>query len=162
MQYKRYAEYRAVAIPQGSGVTEAACKTVYTQRLKLSGMSWKKAGARSPEYRCVIRRSCQTATPCSVEFAGNALHRAGSCGRESGTSSAEIRSGAASFQPDWRNLRCPGHRCLRKRNVGSVTDTACRRKAGERARGSPGRGPDKGPAYQPECRARIHRLRAVR
>ena len=30
----------------GSGVTEAGCKTVYAQRLKLSGMSWGKAGAQ--------------------------------------------------------------------------------------------------------------------
>jgi hypothetical protein len=41
-----YAEYRSVGLPLGSGVTEAACKTVYTQRLKLSGMHWKKAGAQ--------------------------------------------------------------------------------------------------------------------
>jgi len=27
-------------------VTEAACKTVVTQRLKLSGMRWTKAGAQ--------------------------------------------------------------------------------------------------------------------
>jgi hypothetical protein len=47
MQYMRYAEYRTMGIPRGSGVTEAACKTVYTQRLKLSGMSWKKAGAQT-------------------------------------------------------------------------------------------------------------------
>jgi hypothetical protein len=44
--YLRYAAYRRVGIPLGSGVTEAACKTVYTQRLKLSGMRWKKAGAQ--------------------------------------------------------------------------------------------------------------------
>jgi hypothetical protein len=43
----RYAEYRRVGLPIGSGVTEAACKTVYTQRLKLSGMRWKKAGAQT-------------------------------------------------------------------------------------------------------------------
>ena len=41
MQSMRYAEYRAMGVPRGSGVTEAACKTVYTQRLKLSGMRWK-------------------------------------------------------------------------------------------------------------------------
>jgi hypothetical protein len=41
----RYAEYRRVGMPIGSGVTEAACKTVFTQRLKLSGMRWRKAGA---------------------------------------------------------------------------------------------------------------------
>jgi hypothetical protein len=43
----RYAAYQRVGIPCGSGVTEAACKTIYTQRLKLSGMRWKKAGAQT-------------------------------------------------------------------------------------------------------------------
>jgi hypothetical protein len=43
----RYAEYRRLGLPIGSGVTEAACKTVYTQRLKLSGMRWKKPGAQT-------------------------------------------------------------------------------------------------------------------
>jgi hypothetical protein len=47
MQYMRYAEYRRVGVPLGSGVTEAGCKTVYTQRLKLSGMRWHKAGAQT-------------------------------------------------------------------------------------------------------------------
>lgn len=47
MKYMRYAEYRRVGVPLGSGVTEAGCKTVYTQRLKLSGMRWQKAGAQT-------------------------------------------------------------------------------------------------------------------
>lgn len=47
MAYMRYAEYRQWGVPLGSGVTEAACKTVYTERLKLSGMSWKKRGAQT-------------------------------------------------------------------------------------------------------------------
>ena len=47
MRYLRYAAYRAVGLPIGSGVTEAGCKTVYTQRLKLSGMCWKQAGAQT-------------------------------------------------------------------------------------------------------------------
>jgi hypothetical protein len=46
MEYMRYAEYQRQGIPLGSGVTEAGCKTVYTQRLKLSGMRWQKAGAQ--------------------------------------------------------------------------------------------------------------------
>ena len=46
MAYVKYAEYRRVGLPCGSGVTEAACKTVVTQRLKLSGMRWKKPGAQ--------------------------------------------------------------------------------------------------------------------
>jgi hypothetical protein len=45
-KHLRYAEYRRLGLPIGSGVTEAACKTVYTQRLKLSGMRWKQAGAQ--------------------------------------------------------------------------------------------------------------------
>jgi hypothetical protein len=47
MPYMRYAEYKAQGIPRGSGVTEAACKTVYTQRLKLSGMRWTRPGAQT-------------------------------------------------------------------------------------------------------------------
>ncbi|HUY33785.1 MAG TPA: hypothetical protein VMV69_13635 [Pirellulales bacterium] len=35
-----YAAYRARGLPIGSGVTEAACKTVFTQRFKQSGMTW--------------------------------------------------------------------------------------------------------------------------
>lgn len=46
-KYMRYAAYKRVGIPCGSGVTEAACKTIYTQRLKLSGMRWKKTGAQT-------------------------------------------------------------------------------------------------------------------
>jgi hypothetical protein len=45
--YMRYEEYSRVGMPIGSGVTEAACKTVYTQRLKLSGMRWKWPGAQT-------------------------------------------------------------------------------------------------------------------
>jgi hypothetical protein len=46
-KHMTYASYRRLGVPIGSGVTEAACKTVYTQRLKLSGMRWKKAGAQT-------------------------------------------------------------------------------------------------------------------
>lgn len=35
-----YHGYRRLRLPIGSGVTEACCKTVFTQRLKQSGMSW--------------------------------------------------------------------------------------------------------------------------
>ena len=44
--FLRYAGYKRVGIPCGSGVTEAGCKTIYTQRLKLSGMRWTTAGAQ--------------------------------------------------------------------------------------------------------------------
>ena len=37
-----YAGYRRRGLPIGSGVTEAACKTVFTQRFKRSGMRWSQ------------------------------------------------------------------------------------------------------------------------
>jgi hypothetical protein len=44
-RHMRYAD-KKVGLPIGSGVTEAACKTVFTQRLKLSGMGWGCEGAQ--------------------------------------------------------------------------------------------------------------------
>jgi len=46
-KFMRYDEYAWLHIPLGSGVTEAACKTIFTQRLKLSGMRWSFEGAKS-------------------------------------------------------------------------------------------------------------------
>jgi hypothetical protein len=42
-----YCEYRRLGFPIGSGVTEAACKTVFTQRFKESGMMWKLEGGQT-------------------------------------------------------------------------------------------------------------------
>lgn len=42
-----YHRYRRQGLPLGSGVTEAACKTVFSQRLKQSGMGWKTAGGQA-------------------------------------------------------------------------------------------------------------------
>ena len=58
MIYMHYDQYRRLGIPLGSGVTEAGCKTVYTQRLKLSGMRWKKEGAQHILQLRVLRLSC--------------------------------------------------------------------------------------------------------
>ena len=38
--YLDYHGYRKAHLPIGSGVTEACCKTMFTQRMKQSGMSW--------------------------------------------------------------------------------------------------------------------------
>ena len=43
----RYAEWKRQGFMIGSGVVEAACKTLVTQRLKLSGMRWGKHGAQA-------------------------------------------------------------------------------------------------------------------
>ncbi|TWU39815.1 hypothetical protein Poly51_64030 [Rubripirellula tenax] len=44
-KYMKYYDCKRNHLPIGSGVTEAACKTVFTQRLKLSGMRWSHEGA---------------------------------------------------------------------------------------------------------------------
>ena len=46
IRFLDYCEYRRNHLPIGSGVTEAACKTVFTQRLKQSGMTWKREGGQ--------------------------------------------------------------------------------------------------------------------
>jgi len=42
-----YAEYIRQGLPIASGVMEASCKTLVTQRLKQSGMSWTLAGGQA-------------------------------------------------------------------------------------------------------------------
>jgi hypothetical protein len=43
----RYAEWKRQGFMIGSGVVEAACKTLVAQRLKLSGMRWGAQGAQA-------------------------------------------------------------------------------------------------------------------
>lgn len=43
----RYAQWKREGFMIGSGVVEAACKTLVAQRLKLSGMRWSKLGAQA-------------------------------------------------------------------------------------------------------------------
>jgi hypothetical protein len=70
-KYVRYAAYRRLGLPIGSGVTEAACKTVYTQRLKLSGMRWKKPGAQTILTLRVILLSGVWAQVCERTLQSN-------------------------------------------------------------------------------------------
>lgn len=51
----RYAEFRRQGLFIGSGVVEAGCKTVFGQRLKLSGMHWTVCGANA----IIALRCCQ-------------------------------------------------------------------------------------------------------
>jgi hypothetical protein len=51
-----YADYRALNLPIGSGVTEAACKVTIKQRLCRSGMRWKDRGASIVlALRCLVQ-----------------------------------------------------------------------------------------------------------
>ena len=43
----RYAKARAQNLPIGSGVVEAACKTLATERMKRSGMRWRHTGGQA-------------------------------------------------------------------------------------------------------------------
>lgn len=43
----RYAEYAREGLPIASGVMEASCKTLVTQRLKQSGMTWTLSGGQA-------------------------------------------------------------------------------------------------------------------
>lgn len=42
-----YRNYRHLQLPIGSGITEAACKVLFTQRFKQSGMKWGAEGGRA-------------------------------------------------------------------------------------------------------------------
>ena len=46
-QQMRYAERLAAHLPIGSGVTEAACKTIVKMRLCRGGAKWKEGGAKA-------------------------------------------------------------------------------------------------------------------
>jgi hypothetical protein len=52
-----YAQAQAEGLPIGSGVVEAACKTVVTQRMKRSGMRWRHAGGQAV---LTFRSLCQS------------------------------------------------------------------------------------------------------
>ena len=43
----QYADWAAHRLPIGSGVVEAACKTLVTERLKRSGMRWTHRGGQA-------------------------------------------------------------------------------------------------------------------
>ena len=47
LNHMGYAEAKARHLPIGSGVVEATCKTLVTQRLKRSGMRWRHAGGQA-------------------------------------------------------------------------------------------------------------------
>ena len=65
----RYAEAKAQGLPIGSGVVEAACKTLVTERLKRSGMRW---GLRGGQAILTLRSLVQS---CRFDCAWSLLSR---------------------------------------------------------------------------------------
>jgi hypothetical protein len=76
-----YAEYVRNGLPIASGVMEAACKTLVTQRLKQSGMAWSQAGGQpiltlrsliqsdrwQPAWELLRADFCKTVTVCQPQ-----------------------------------------------------------------------------------------------
>lgn len=75
-RYMNYREYRRVGLPIGSGVTEAACKTIVNYRFKQSGMRWHcvtgqhvldlRVMLKSGVWRRVYRTGLGSYTPCHL------------------------------------------------------------------------------------------------
>ncbi len=54
-QFMNYSELKANQFPIGSGVVESACKQIVSERMKLSGMRWKrKGGQQTMTLRCLL------------------------------------------------------------------------------------------------------------
>lgn len=66
----RYQRFRKTNRPIGSGAQEASCKTLATQRLKLSGMSWCHEGAQGVLTLRALGRSGRAWDSCSAILRG--------------------------------------------------------------------------------------------
>lgn len=54
-RFMNYFDMKSKNFPIGSGVVESACKQVVSERMKLSGMRWKNAGAQAVmTLRCIL------------------------------------------------------------------------------------------------------------
>ena len=56
-KFMDYADRQAAGDPIGSGVTEAGCKVIFNQRMKQSGMRWKRA---SGQWIVDLRTACRS------------------------------------------------------------------------------------------------------
>lgn len=87
-RWMNYAERRRLRVPIGSGVTEAACKIVFSQRFKCAGMKWGiETGAHILNLRVIalsglwsiarneMFNSQTTAMPSTPRHAHDSLHQ---------------------------------------------------------------------------------------
>lgn len=70
-----YAVFAAMSLPIGSGVTEAACKTLVKQRLCGSGMKWTRRGAQTVLTLRALLLSTSRWTSLWNYFDKNGLHK---------------------------------------------------------------------------------------
>jgi hypothetical protein len=75
-RHRRWMDYRGHrqrGLPIGSGVTEAACKTVFTQRLKRSGMRWHHDTGQVILHLRMLCLSGIWEDACAADLAGREL-----------------------------------------------------------------------------------------
>jgi hypothetical protein len=86
-QRMHYAEYLRQGLPIASGVIEASCKTLVTQRMKQSGMAWTQTGGQAiltlrsviqsdrwhPAWELLRSDFRKTVSVCPVQTAGPAV-----------------------------------------------------------------------------------------
>jgi len=81
-RYMNYADKQARGLPIGSGIVESACKQIVSERMKLSGMRWKRAGIQdimtlrsillSQTWEKTFRRSLLSNSPVEILYANAA------------------------------------------------------------------------------------------
>lgn len=74
LERMNYAVFRAMALPIGSGVTEAACKTLVKLRLCGSGMKWTRSGAQTVITLRALLLSTSRWTSLWTYFDKNGFH----------------------------------------------------------------------------------------
>lgn len=70
-KHMKYAAYRKQGLAISSGVTEAACKTIFSQRFKQSGMSWHRdTGQHIVDLRVIVKSNIWNAA-CNRWLSGH-------------------------------------------------------------------------------------------
>ena len=103
-----YCQYRRDHLPIGSGVTEAACKTVFTQRLKQSGMTWKLEGGQWIVDLRVIQLSGLWSPVYQAHLQAKILPETGNSGRfgQKKTQKGRVIDGMDAIAPlEWEEMR---------------------------------------------------------
>lgn len=108
MQYARYVQEH---LPIASGVIEASCKTLVTQRMKLSGMAWSAQGGQAIlTLRCLIQSNRWQ--PAWERLQSSFRKPLRVCVSPSGEPADIGSERSCSQQPDHRSIRIPDYTSL--------------------------------------------------